>query len=133
MRPWIFVFGILVCRCGLQGGFCRVLCPSLHRWVMCSHPWRFNLLTDHLWFHLDPQESSICDAPPTATAYSLAICLFTTRLNCREQIGSRQCSVHCTGCPTHIVKTRSTPSDSLKAATWCLLSVYKLLHGWQPC
>ena len=34
--------------------------------------------------------------------------LFTTRLNCREPIGSRPCSVHC---PDYIT-TRSTPSDS---------------------
>ena len=47
--------------------------------------------------------------------------LFTTRLNCREPIGSRPCSVHC---PDYIT-TRSTPSDSLNAADvyapWCHL------------
>ena len=47
--------------------------------------------------------------------------LFTTRLNCREPIGSRPCSVHCPDYTT----TRSTPSDSLNAAgvyaPWCHL------------
>ena len=51
--------------------------------------------------------------------------LFTTRLNCREPIGSRPCSVHCPDYTTYIVTTRSTPSDSLNAADvyapWCHL------------
>ena len=51
--------------------------------------------------------------------------LFTTRLNCREPIGSRPRSVHCPDYTTYIVTTRSTPSDSLNAADvyapWCHL------------
>ena len=44
------------------------------------------------------------------------LCLFTTRLNCCEPIGSRPCSVHC---PDYSLTARSRPSDSLNAATWC--------------
>ena len=55
--------------------------------------------------------------------HALSMCLFTTRLNCREPIGSRPCSVHCPDYPTHTLTTRSRPSESLNAATWCLLSV----------
>ena len=57
------------------------------------------------------------------------LCLFTTRLNCREPIGSRPCSVHCPDYTTHIVTTRSRSSDSLNAATWCLLSMMNMHHG----
>ena len=60
------------------------------------------------------------DASKARRTYS-RLHLFTTRLNCREPIGSRPCSVHC---PDYIT-TRSTPSDSLNAADvyapWCHL------------
>ena len=53
------------------------------------------------------------------------LCLFTTRLNCREPIGSRQSSVHCADWTTHTVTTRSRTSGSLKTADvyapWCHL------------
>ena len=45
------------------------------------------------------------------------LCLFTTRLNCCEQIGSRLYSVHCPDKTTYTVTTRFRPSDSLKAVT----------------
>ena len=51
------------------------------------------------------------------------LCLFTTRLNCREAIGSGQFSVHCPDYTTYTVTTRSRRSDSLNSATRCLLSV----------
>ena len=57
--------------------------------------------------------------------------LFTTRLNCREPIGSRPCSVHCPDYTT----TRSTPSDSLNAAgvyahaPWCHLVMTAVVIG----
>ena len=61
------------------------------------------------------------------------LCLFTTRLNCREQIGSRQFSVHCADWTTYTATTRSRPSDSLKEATLCLLSVIYMHHGATWC
>ena len=66
------------------------------------------------------QRKRYSDVPKARRTYS-RLHLFTTRLNCREPIGSRPCSVHC---PDYIT-TRSTPSDSLNAADvyapWCHL------------
>ena len=55
--------------------------------------------------------------------------LFTTRLNCREPIESRPCSVHCPDYSTYTLTTRSRPSESINAATWCFLSVMYMHHG----
>ena len=55
-------------------------------------------------------------------------CLFTTRLNCREPIGSRQFSVHCPDYSTYTLTTRFRPSESLNAATWCILSSVMYMH-----
>ena len=60
------------------------------------------------------------------------LCLFTTRLNCREPIGSRPCSVHCPDYSMCTLTTRSRPSEYLNAiylvssfgdvyAPWCHL------------
>ena len=56
------------------------------------------------------------------------LCLFTTRLNCRDQVGSRQFSVHCADWATYTLTTRSRPSDH--GAIWCLDTHQELQQLW---
>ena len=70
------------------------------------------------------------DRTPEARRTYSRLCLFTTRLNCREPIGSRPCSVHCPDFTTYIITTRSRPNDSLNAANWCLLSMTDVIKAF---
>ena len=72
--------------------------------------------------------NAISEASKARRTYS-RLCLFTNRLNCRDPIGSRPCSVHCPDYSTYTLTTRSRPSEYLNAATWCLLSVMYMHHG----
>ena len=56
--------------------------------------------------------------------------LFTTRLNCRETIGSRPCSVHCPDYAMYTLTTRCRPSESLNADT-CMVSSFGVYAPWR--
>ena len=108
---------------------CRVCLPCVGKVYTCTQaePGPTRLLPNHLGL---PQTNELGQCTPTGRYRSSShkarrtysrLHLFTTRLNCREPIGSRPCIVHCPDYTT----TRSTPSDSLNAAgvyaPWCHL------------
>ena len=100
--------------------------------VSCSScTFRIIVLTKHLISDFRLIAPHLYPCPLARRTYS-RLCLFTTQLNCREQIGSRPCSGHCPDYSTCTLTTRSRPSEYLNAiylvssfgdvyAQWCHL------------
>ena len=107
------------------------------RAVSCTWLLYNNLLLDEWINSLKPkprrrnliQDETLSKTLPKARRTYSRLCLFTTRLNCREPIWSRLYSVHCPDYSTYTLTTRSRPSESLIATNWCLLSLMYMHHG----